>query len=65
MTPRQILLDSKKALGAAAVMVTSAVGFGLVDSATAGIATGVIGVATVGVVYLLKNEKPPAEEQKG
>lgn len=49
--------EIKKTLGALGVMEVSAVGFGLIDSATAGLMTAVLGVATAGVVYLLNNEK--------
>lgn len=53
-----VLTDAKKALGALTVGVASAVGFGFLDSAEAGLITGGIGVASAVVVYLLDNEKP-------
>lgn len=53
----QTLGEIKKTLGALGVMVPTAVGFGLIDSATAGLVMGGITVATAGVVYLLNNEK--------
>ena len=49
--------EVKKALGALTVMESAAVGYGLIDSATAGLVTAALGVATAGVVYLLDNEK--------
>lgn len=53
---RRLATDAKKALGALLAMESAAVGFGLLDSTTAGVITGCIGVATAGLVYALKNE---------
>jgi hypothetical protein len=52
------LPEVRKALGALGVMEAAAVGYGLIDSATAGFITAGLGVATAGVVWLLNNEKP-------
>lgn len=51
--------EVKKALGALGVMEAAAVGYGLIDSATAGLITAALGVATSGVVYLLRNREAP------
>lgn len=56
----EVLADAKKALGALGVMTTAAVGFGLLDSATAGLVLGGIGVLTTGVVWVLDNDSKPA-----
>lgn len=59
------LPEVKKALTVLAVLVPTAVVYGFIDSATAGTILGVIGVATTGVVWWIKNEKPAATAVAG
>lgn len=57
MKLRDILTDAKKACGAAVIGAGAALAAGLIDDATAAEITGVAGVVTTVVVYLLRNEK--------
>ena len=63
MNVRAVLLDAKKAVGCFTTIEATAVGLGLMDNATAGYVTAVLGAVSTALVYVLRNIEKPAEPQ--
>lgn len=55
MSVRAVLLDAKKAVGVVSAIEAAAVGYGLLDGATAGYVTAGLGAVSGAIVYLLRN----------